>query len=972
MIDAPLEMLEKASLYADRHVGLTEEESGRVAAYLGYPSQSCVSEEAVPDAIREGAPPGVPDPADEQAVLRELAGLAALNKRMVNMIGQGYYSTFTPPVIARNVLENPSWYTAYTPYQPEISQGRLEALMNFQTMITDLTGLPVANASLLDEGTAAAEAMMVLHRAAQSQSRRFVVDEDCLPQTIEVVRTRAEALGIEVLVRDLASGLPEESFYGVLLQYPGASGVVRGLETTITRAHRRGARVAVAADPLSLVILTAPGAMGADVVVGSTQRFGCPLGFGGPHAGYIALKADLRRQMPGRLVGVSVDADGREAYRLALQTREQHIRREKATSNICTAAVLSAVIAGMYAVYHGPEGLRAIAHRVHRYARVLAAGLSAGGIGLVHDRFFDTVLAKVPGRARQVVQAAAGRGINLRAVGEDRVSISCDEVTRREHLEQVWAAFGVAGDDIDVLDGSVRAAESPCPLREDVILAHPVFHEHRTETGMLRYLKALADRDYALDRGMIPLGSCTMKMTPAAAMMPVTWPEFADIHPFAPAGQTEGYRELIRQLQRWLGEITGYDAVSLQPNSGAQGEYAGLLAIRKYLAAQGQSRRDICLMPESAHGTNAASAAMAGMRVVVISCDDDGNVALDDLAAKLERHRDEAAVLMVTYPSTHGLFEESITQICALAHNAGAQVYLDGANLNALVGLARPGKFGADVSHVNIHKTFGSPHGGGGPGIGPLCVRSHLAPYLPGHPEAPHAGPAGGTGPVAAAPWGSAGILPVSWAYIRLMGADGLRKATQRAILNANYIARRLEPHYPILYTGPHGLVAHECIVDIRPITRSTGISVTDIAKRLADYGFHAPTVSFPVAGTLMIEPTESENLGELDRFCTAMIAIREEIGRVANGEWPRHDNPLHNAPHTAESLTGPWPHPYSREEAVFPLPYLRQAKYWPAARRLNDAYGDRNLICSCPAVRDHELRSAQPDPQPAPLLIRA
>ncbi|MFE5946998.1 aminomethyl-transferring glycine dehydrogenase [Streptomyces sp. NPDC056480] len=969
MIDTPLGMLENVSLYAGRHIGLTEEESGRVAAFLGYPSAARLSGEAVPDAIRESVPPGLPGAADEQTVLQELAGLAARNKRMVNMIGQGYYGTFTPPVIARNVLENPSWYTAYTPYQPEISQGRLEALMNFQTMITDLAGLPVASASLLDEGTAAAEAMTVLHRAAQSQSRRFVVDEECLPQTVEVVRTRAEPLGIEVLVCDVASGLPEESFFGVLLQYPGTSGVVRDLGPVITQAHHRGAMAAVAADLLGLVILAAPGAMGADVVVGSTQRFGCPLGFGGPHAGYMAVKADLRRQMPGRLVGVSVDAGGRQAYRLALQTREQHIRREKATSNICTAAVLSAVTAGMYAVYHGPGGLRAIAHRVHRYARVLAAGLAAGGIELVHGQFFDTVLAKVPGRARQVVQDAAGRGINLRAAGEDCVGISCDETTRREHLEQVWAAFGVAGHDISTLDASVRAAGSPCPLREDAILSHPVFHEHHTETGMLRYLKTLADRDYALDQGMIPLGSCTMKMTPAAAMMPVTWPGFADIHPFAPAGQTEGYRELIRQLQKWLAAITGYDAVSLQPNSGAQGEFAGLLAIRKYLASQGQSHRDVCLMPESAHGTNAASAAMAGMRVVVISCDADGSVALDDLTAKLEQHRDEAAVLMVTYPSTHGLFEESITEICTLAHDAGAQVYLDGANLNALVGLARPGRFGADVSHVNIHKTFGSPHGGGGPGIGPLCVRTHLAPYLPNHPGEPHAGPAGGTGPIAAAPWGSAGILPVSWAYIRLMGADGLLKATQTAILNANYIARRLGPHYPILYTGPHGLVAHECIIDIRPITRSTGISVTDIAKRLADYAFHAPTVSFPVPGTLMIEPTESETLGELDRFCTAMIAVREEIGKVASGEWPQRDNPLRNAPHTAESLTGPWPHPYSREEAVFPLPYLRTAKYWPAARRLDDAYGDRNLVCSCPAVQNYDIHTAQRLPQETPLL---
>ncbi|MFB7867992.1 aminomethyl-transferring glycine dehydrogenase [Streptomyces sp. NPDC056069] len=958
MHDASLLTLESDS-YADRHIGQGEDESNRTAQRLGHPSRASLAAAAVPAGIRESAHLRVPQAAMEESVLQELAALAARNRRMVSMIGQGYYRSLTPPVIMRNILENPAWYTAYTPYQPEISQGRLEALLNFQTMITDLTGLPVANASLLDEGTAAAEAMMVLHRAALDKGARFVVDKDCLPQTIEVVRTRAEPLGVEVIVCDPAEGLPSESFFGVLLQYPGTSGAARDLAPVIAQTHRRGARAAVAADPLSLVILTPPGAVGADVVVGSTQRFGCPLGFGGPHAGYIAVKSDLRRQIPGRLVGVSVDAEGRPAYRLALQTREQHIRREKATSNICTAAVLSAVMAGMYAVYHGPDGLRTIAHRVHRYARVLAAGLTAGGVELVHRQFFDTVLVKVPGRAAQVVEAAAGRGINLRLADADHVGISCDEATRREDIEQVWAAFSVAGQDIDVLDAGVRSAPALTSLRDDVILSHPVFHKHHTETGMLRYLRCLADKDYALDRGMIPLGSCTMKMTPTAAMLAVSWPELADIHPFAPAGQTGGYQEIIRQLQRWLADITGYDAVSLQPNSGAQGEYAGLLAIRKYLVTNGQSHRDICLMPESAHGTNAASAAMAGLRVVVVSCNDGGNVDLEDLSAKLERYGSETAVLMVTYPSTHGLFEESITDICRLAHDAGAQVYLDGANLNALVGLARPGRFGADVSHVNIHKTFGSPHGGGGPGIGPVCVRAHLAPYLPSHPSVPHAGPPTGPGPVASAPWGSAGILPISWAYIRLLGPDGLTRATQTAILNANYIAQRLKPHYPILYTGPHGLVAHECIVDIRPITDDTGITVVDIVKRLADYGFHAPTVSFPVPGTLMIEPTESENLAELDRFCTAMLAIRQEIDNVANGYWPRDDNPLRNAPHTAESLTGPWPHPYSREEAVFPLPALRTAKYWPTVRRLDDAFGDRNLVCSCPSADSYDIHSS-------------
>jgi glycine dehydrogenase len=966
----PLVALEAAAPFAGRHIGPSADEQARMLDTIGYGSIDELCAAAVPEGVRQTRGLQLPAALDEAAVAARLRELAAKNTIRSSMIGLGYSDTITPPVIRRNVLENPAWYTAYTPYQPEISQGRLEALLTFQTMVSDLAGLPTANASLLDEATAAAEAMALCRRVSTAPAgAAFVIDADALPQTIAVVRTRATPLGIPVVVADLAAGeLPDSDIAGVLLQYPGAGGAVRDLEPVVEAAHARGALVAVAADPLALTLLRPPGEFGADVVVGSSQRFGVPLGFGGPHAGFMAVRAGLERSLPGRLVGVSVDADGAPAYRLALQTREQHIRREKATSNICTAQVLLAVIAAMYAVYHGPDGLRTIARRVHRHAAVLSAGLRDGGVEVVHEAFFDTVLARVPGRADAVVAAAAERGISLRRVDANLVGISCDEVTRREHLLAVWAAFGLANgaaavggsaaavDDIDGLDLSTPDALPAGLLRESAYLTHPVFGDHHSETAMLRYLRRLSDKDYALDRGMIPLGSCTMKLNATAEMEPISLPGFAALHPFAPAEDAAGYLDLIRELERWLAEITGYDAVSLQPNAGSQGEFAGLLAIHAYHQARGEGDRNVCLIPSSAHGTNAASAVMAGMRVVVVRCRENGDVDVDDLRAKIEQHRDRLSTLMVTYPSTHGVFETAIEEICELVHAAGGQVYVDGANLNALVGLARPGRFGADVSHLNLHKTFCIPHGGGGPGVGPVAVREHLAAYLPNHPLQPAAGPVTGPGPVSAAPWGSASILPISWAYIQLMGPDGLLQATQVAILAANYVATRLRPHYPILYTGRGGLVAHECIVDLRAITRETGVTVDDVAKRLIDYGFHAPTMSFPVAGTLMIEPTESEDLRELDRFVDAMIAIRAEIGKVGAGEWKRADNPLRNAPHTATAVTADgWAHPYSREEAAYPVSGLRAAKYWSPVRRIDGAYGDRNLVCACPPVSAYE-----------------
>ncbi|MEV8631633.1 aminomethyl-transferring glycine dehydrogenase [Streptosporangium sp. NPDC051023] len=936
--------------FATRHIGPADADQARMLEAVGFASTADLVAVTVPEAIRAKDRLKLPPAASETEAIAELRALAGRNTVLTSMIGLGYHDTITPAVIRRNLLENPGWYTAYTPYQPEISQGRLEALINFQTVVSDLTALDVAGASLLDEATAAAEAMTLARRAGRTSSNVFVVDADALPQTKAVLRTRAEPLGIELVESDFTAELPE--CFGVLVQYPGGSGRIRDFRAVADAAHARGAQVIAAADLLALTLLAAPGEVGADIAIGSSQRFGVPLGFGGPHAAYMAVRDGLQRQMPGRLVGVSQDADGRPAYRLALQTREQHIRREKATSNICTAQVLLAVIAGMYAVYHGPEGLRRIARRVHRHAVVLAAGLRHGGVEVVHDDFFDTVLARVPGRAAQIVAVARDNGVNLRLVDADHVGVTCDERTELLHLELVLAAFEVSGAVLTDLDAATHDALPAHLARVGDYLTHPVFHSHRSETAMLRYLRRLQDKDIALDRSMIPLGSCTMKLNATTEMEPITWPEFAGLHPYAPEDQAAGYAELVGELEGWLAEVTGYDAVSIQPNAGSQGEFAGLLAIRAYHKARGDSGRDVCLIPSSAHGTNAASAVMAGMRVAVVACDDNGNVDLDDLNVKIDKHRDHLAAIMVTYPSTHGVYEETITQICERVHEAGGQVYVDGANLNALVGLAKLGEFGADVSHLNLHKTFCIPHGGGGPGVGPVAVRAHLADYLPGHPlrdDSP-------VGPVSAAPYGSAGILPISWAYIRMMGADGLKAATEQAILSANYLARRLAPHYPVLYTGRGGLVAHECIIDLRQITRETGVTVDDVAKRLVDYGFHAPTMSFPVAGTLMIEPTESEDLAELDRFCEAMIAIRGEIEKVASGAYDRTDNPLRNAPHTAACLVADdWKHAYSRTEAAYPLPSVREGKYWSPVRRIDQAYGDRNLVCSCPPLEAYE-----------------
>ncbi|HEY0869564.1 MAG TPA: aminomethyl-transferring glycine dehydrogenase [Acidothermaceae bacterium] len=954
-----LRSLETGRAFVDRHIGPDADEQAKMLAVIGYGSLADLVARAIPTSIVDDRDRRslIPPAASEVEVIAELRALAAMNTVATPMIGLGYFGTHTPAVIRRNVLENPAWYTAYTPYQPEISQGRLEALLNFQTVISDLTGLPVAGASLLDEPTAAAEAMALCRRNSSSSSHRFYVDADVLPQTQAVVQTRALPMGIEVVVADLNNGLPDAECFGVLVQDPGTGGRVRDHAALAAKAHDAGALVVAATDLLALTLLRPPGEWGADIAVGSSQRFGVPLWFGGPHAGFIAVRESLARSLPGRLVGQSIDADGKPAYRLALQTREQHIRREKATSNICTAQVLLAVAASMYAVYHGPQGLTDIARRTHRSASILAEGLRRSGIGIVNDTYFDTVQVSVPGRAALVVAAALEQGINIRRVDAGTVGVSCDETTERRHLAGLWAAFGtdLTAADIDAIDASIDDSYPEPVRRTSNFLRHKVFHQHRSETSMLRYLRSLSDKDVALDRSMIPLGSCTMKLNATTEMEPISWPEFADMHPFAPTEQAAGYASLISQLESWLADVTGYDAVSVQPNAGSQGELAGLLAIRAFHAAQGSVERNVCLIPASAHGTNAASAAMAGMRVVVVACDDDGNIDLDDLRAKLEAHADKLAAIMITYPSTHGVFESTVVDVCAAVHHAGGQVYVDGANLNALVGLARPGRFGADVSHLNLHKTFCIPHGGGGPGVGPVAVRAHLAPYLPNHPLSRVAGPATGPGPISGAPFGSAGVLPIPWAYIRLMGLEGLTRATEVAILSANYLARRLMPSYPVLYTGDGGLVAHECIIDLRPITKDSGVTVEDVAKRLIDYGFHAPTMSFPVAGTLMIEPTESEGLDELDRFVEAMVSIRAEIAKVASGEWDRLDNPLHNAPHTAESMTAEWDHPYSRALAAYPVTALRRGKYWSPVSRIDGAYGDRNLVCSCPPPSAYE-----------------
>nr|WP_068022159.1 aminomethyl-transferring glycine dehydrogenase [Nocardia mexicana] len=928
--------------FADRHIGPDTDAIDRILDTVGVGSLDELAERAVPASILDATAANglgiLPPAASEHEVLDELATLARSNTVAASMIGLGYYDTLTPPVLVRNLLENPAWYTAYTPYQPEISQGRLEALLNFQTMVSDLTGMEVANASMLDEATAAAEAMTLLRRANRSsKSNRLLIDTDLFPQTRTVLFTRAEPLGIEIVEADLAANaLPDGEFFGVLVQVPGASGRIVDRTDLIAAAHERGALVAAGADLLAMTLITSPGEQGADVCFGTTQRFGVPLGYGGPHAGYLAVRTAHARQLPGRLVGVSKDADGHLAYRLALQTREQHIRREKATSNICTAQVLLAIVAAMYASYHGADGLRAIARRVHGQAERLAAGL---GEAVVHERFFDTVLVRVPGGAEAVVAKAQGRGVNLRLVDADHVAVACDEATTDENLAIVLDSFGA--------DGVPNKTALPSiETRTSEYLTHPAFTRYHTETAMLRYLRQLSDKDIALDRSMIPLGSCTMKLNATAEMEPITWPGFSRVHPYAPVEDAPGLLRVVEDLETWLSAITGYDRVSLQPNAGSQGEYAGLLAIRRYHLDRGDTHRDTCLIPSSAHGTNAASAAMAGLRVEVVKCRENGDVDLDDLRAKIADHADRLACIMITYPSTHGVYEQEVAELCALVHDAGGQVYVDGANLNALVGLARPGRFGGDVSHLNLHKTFCIPHGGGGPGVGPVAVREHLAKYLPGDPlEA-------GSHAVSAAKYGSASILPITWAYVRMMGADGLRRATLTAIASANYIARRLDSYYPVLYTGENAMVAHECILDLREITKRTGVTVDDVAKRLADYGFHAPTMSFPVAGTLMVEPTESENLEELDAFIDAMIAIKGEIDEVAAGTWPLENSPLRGAPHTTASLVGDWPHPYTRETAAYPLGLTSpRPKVWPAVRRIDGAYGDRNLVCSCPPL---------------------
>jgi glycine dehydrogenase len=946
-----LSELEAHDEFHARHIGPNSEEKLEMLRTIGLSSLEDMTDAIVPASIKLKSGLTLPAALSEEQALEKIRAIAQQNQIFKSFIGQGYYGTHTPKVILRNILENPAWYTAYTPYQAEISQGRMEALINFQTMVCDLTGMEISNASLLDEATAAAEAMTLAKRSAKSKSTLFLVDENCHPQTLAVVQTRAEALGLEVRVGHVSSLLATTDCFAALVQYPASTGALQHWQDAASQAHAKGALLCVATDLLALTLLKPPGEWGADIVVGNTQRFGVPFGFGGPHAAFLACKEGFKRSMPGRLVGVSVDAQGKPAYRLTLQTREQHIRREKATSNICTAQVLLAVMASMYAVYHGPQGLKRIAQRVQRLTGILAAGLQSAGLK-INSTYFDTLT--VSGVvAAEVHERARNQQINLRVIAEDCVGISLDETTTRADVESLWQVLGVQAQ-VALLDAKIPDNPGiPESLRRSSdYLTHPVFNTHHSETEMLRYLRQLSDKDLALDRTMIPLGSCTMKLNATAEMIPVTWPEFAQIHPLAPAQQTLGYQTLIDELEQMLCECTGYDAVSLQPNSGAQGEYAGLLAIRAYHRARGEGHRKVCLIPESAHGTNPASAQLCGMEVVVVACDQDGNVDLIDLRAKAEKYSDQLAALMVTYPSTHGVFEEAIVDICNIIHQHGGQVYTDGANMNALVGLAKPGWYGSDVSHLNLHKTFCIPHGGGGPGVGPVAVKAHLAPYLPGSQA---------VGAVSAAPFGSASILPISWMYVTLMGAAGLRKATQVALLNANYVAKRLQAHYPILYAGRNGLVAHECILDLRPIKDSCGISAEDVAKRLMDYGFHAPTLSFPVAGTLMVEPTESESKHELDRFIDAMIAIRAEIRAVETGQVDKDDNPLKNAPHTAAMVMAEqWAHDYSREAAAFPLATLRQHKYWPPVARVDNAYGDRNIMCSCLPIETYADEATQ------------
>jgi glycine dehydrogenase len=938
--------------FTRRHIGPGPEEAQAMLDALGYTSLDALIEDAIPANIRFRGSLSIGDGASELEALTELRAHADRNRVLRSYIGLGYHDTFTPPVIQRKVLENPNWYTAYTPYQAEISQGRLEALLNFQTVVIDLTGLPIANASLLDEGTAAAEAMQLAHAAVGKRNTIFVSDQ-CHPQTIEVVRTRASARGYTLEVGDAATAQFSDDVFAVLLQYPGTDGVVMDYSDVAQRAHDAGALVIAACDLLALALLTPPGEWGADIAVGNSQRFGVPLGFGGPHAAFLSTKDEYKRLIPGRIIGVSTDPQGRPALRMALQTREQHIRREKATSNVCTAQVLLAVIASFYAVYHGPEGLERIARRLHRLTVALADGLRAAGFTLRHDTFFDTIRVATGGRQKQIIDAALERGINLRAAGEDDVVVALDETVTLADLADVLASFGVEADAESLFEKADDRYDAPLARTSDY-LTHPVFHRYRSETEMLRYIQRLESKDLSLTTSMIPLGSCTMKLNAASEMYPISWPGFARLHPFAPADQSEGYRAMFAQLEGWLADITGFDRVSLQPNAGSQGEFSGLMVIRAYHHARGEAQRNVCLIPQSAHGTNPASAVMAGMNVVVVRSDENGNIDIDDLRAKAEKHSETLAALMVTYPSTHGIFEEGIRTICEIVHEHGGQVYMDGANMNAMVGLVRPGDIGADVCHLNLHKTFCIPHGGGGPGMGPIGVAKHLSPYLPGHPLV-ETGGEHGIGPVSAAPWGSPSILPISWMYIRMMGSEGLTDATRFAILNANYVAHRLRESYPVLYTGRNGRVAHECIIDPRPLKQSAGVEATDIAKRLMDYGFHAPTVSFPVAGTLMIEPTESESKEELDRFCDALISIREEIREIEIGVADREDNLLKNAPHTAEVvISDDWSHPYGRERAAYPAPWTRVHKFWPAVGLVDAAAGDRNLVCACPPVEEY------------------
>ncbi|MCQ4269903.1 aminomethyl-transferring glycine dehydrogenase [Pseudomonas kuykendallii] len=934
-----------------RHIGPREADTVAMLQSLGYDSLEALSASVIPESIKGTSVLDLPAGQSEAAALAEIKAIAAKNQLFTHYIGQGYYGTHTPAPILRNLLENPAWYTAYTPYQPEISQGRLEALLNFQTLIIDLTGLPIANASLLDEATAAAEAMTFCKRLAKNKaSNAFFASRHCLPQTLDVLRTRAEPLGIEVVVGDEREIDDASAYFGALLQYPGADGDIFDYRELVERFHAANALVAVAADLLALTLLTPPGEFGADVALGTAQRFGVPLGFGGPHAAYFATRDAFKRDMPGRLVGVSVDRFGKPALRLAMQTREQHIRREKATSNICTAQVLLANIASMYAVYHGPQGLTQIAQRVHGLTAILAAGLVEMGYAVEQESFFDTLTLATGEKTAALHAKAREAQINLREIDATRLGLSLNETTTPADVEALWAIFAdAARPDFAALASAERRLPAAL-LRQSSFLQHAVFNRYHSETELMRYLRKLADKDLALDRTMIPLGSCTMKLNAASEMIPITWAEFGSLHPFAPVEQSQGYTQLTDDLERMLCAATGYDAISLQPNAGSQGEYAGLLAIRAYHHSHGDVQRDICLIPASAHGTNPATASMVGMRVVVVACDTRGNVDVDDLRKKAEEHRARLAALMITYPSTHGVFEEAIREICTVVHDNGGQVYIDGANMNAMVGLCAPGKFGGDVSHLNLHKTFCIPHGGGGPGVGPIGVKAHLAPFMPGHGQMQRK-----EGAVSAAPFGSASILPITWMYIRMMGGEGLTRASQMAILNANYIARRLEEHYPVLYSGSNGLVAHECILDLRPLKETSGVSVDDVAKRLIDFGFHAPTMSFPVAGTLMIEPTESESREELDRFCDAMIAIREEIRAVESGALHSDDNPLKNAPHTAAELVGEWNHPYSREQAVYPLASLVEAKYWPPVGRVDNVFGDRNLVCACPSIEAYQ-----------------